>query len=350
MIKEGKTALFSASWVNPSTRLVNNIIYSIIGVAGIIMMAYDIELGVVFAVMTLGRVSSFLSYTNQYTRPFNDVSNVFSEYEIAKSSFNRINDFLSLDDDVDNGKTILKKIDSIEIKDLSFSYNKDRPLIENFSLKINKGNKIAIVGPTGAGKTTIINLIMRFYEPNSGQILINGIDYKEINKSTLREQMGMVLQDTWVFHGSVLDNIKYTKTDATIEEVNDACKRAHVDSFIDALEKGYDTIINGKEGLSEGQKQMISIARVMLKNPDLVILDEATSNIDTRSELLISKAFDEMMKDKTSIVIAHRLSTIKSADTIIVMKDGSIIEIGNHKDLMNKQGFYYDLYMSQYKN
>ena len=350
LIKEGKTALFSASWVNPSTRLVNNIIYSIIGVAGIIMMAYDIELGVVFAVMTLGRVSSFLSYTNQYTRPFNDVSNVFSEYEIAKSSFNRINDFLSLDDDVDNGKTILKKIDSIEIKDLSFSYNKDRPLIENFSLKINKGNKIAIVGPTGAGKTTIINLIMRFYEPNSGQILINGIDYKEINKSTLREQMGMVLQDTWVFHGSVLDNIKYTKTDATIEEVNDACKRAHVDSFIDALEKGYDTIINGKEGLSEGQKQMISIARVMLKNPDLVILDEATSNIDTRSELLISKAFDEMMKDKTSIVIAHRLSTIKSADIIIVMKDGSIIEIGNHKDLMNKQGFYYDLYMSQYKN
>ena len=348
--KEGKTAQFSASWVNPSTRLVNNIIYVIIGVVGIIMMAYDSKLALVFAVMSIGRLSSFLSYTTQYTRPFNDVSNVVSEYETARSSFNRLNELLNMDDDIDDGNKEISDIDNITLKEMSFSYSKDKPLIENFTLDIKKGDKVAIVGPTGAGKTTLINLIMRFYEPDSGLILVNGIDSKEIKKSSLRKSVGMVLQDTWIFHGTILDNVKYTNEDASFEDVVKACKKAHADSFINALPNGYDTLINGKEGLSEGQKQMISIARVMLRNPNLVILDEATSNIDTRSEMLITNAFDEMMKEKTSIVIAHRLSTIKSADTIIVMRDGHIVETGNHKELMKKQGFYYDLYSSQFKN
>ncbi|MCR4911067.1 MAG: ABC transporter ATP-binding protein/permease [Bacilli bacterium] len=347
--KEGRVAQFSASWVNPSTRLVNNTIYVIIGVAGIIMLAFDMKLAAIFAVMTIGRLSSFLSYTTQYTRPFNDISNVVSEYEVAKSSFERVNNFLNMDNDIDEGKEEINNIDSIKLENVYFSYNPKYPLIENFSLDIKKGNKVAIVGPTGAGKTTLINIIMRFYEPNDGDIKINNISFKDIKKSSLRKSVGMVLQDTWIFHGTILDNVKYTKIDATKEEVIEACKKAHADGFINALPNGYDTYVDGKEGLSEGQKQMIAIARVMLRNPNLVILDEATSNIDTRSEMLITKAFDSMMKEKTSIVIAHRLSTIKSADTIIVMKDGHIIETGNHNDLMKAKGFYYKLYSSQFE-
>ena len=346
--KEGRVAQFSASWVNPSTRLVNNTIYVIIGIIGIIMLSYDRDLALVFAVMSIGRLSSFLSYTTQYTRPFNDVSNVVSEYEVAKSSFQRINAFLNMENDIDEGSQEIKSIDSIDIKNMSFSYNPKRPLIENLSLNIKKGYKVAVVGPTGAGKTTIINLIMRFYEPNSGNIYFNGIDSKDIKKSSLRSNISMVLQDTWIFNGSIIDNVRYTKKDATLEEVIEACKKSHADSFINTLENGYETLIGPKDSLSEGQKQMISIARVLLRNPDLVILDEATSNIDTRSEMLINKAFDNMMKDKTSIVIAHRLSTIKSADIILVMKDGNIIETGNHSELLAKRGFYYDLYTSQY--
>ena len=346
--KEGRVAQFSASWVNPSTRLVNNTIYVIIGIIGIIMLSYDRDLALVFAVMSIGRLSSFLSYTTQYTRPFNDVSNVVSEYEVAKSSFQRINAFLNMENDIDEGSQEIKSIDSIDIKNMSFSYNPKCPLIENLSLNIKKGYKVAVVGPTGAGKTTIINLIMRFYEPNSGNIYFNGIDSKDIKKSSLRSNISMVLQDTWIFNGSIIDNVRYTKKDATLEEVIEACKKSHADSFINTLENGYETLIGPKDSLSEGQKQMISIARVMLRNPDLVILDEATSNIDTRSEMLINKAFDNMMKDKTSIVIAHRLSTIKSADIILVMKDGNIIETGNHSELLAKRGFYYDLYTSQY--
>lgn len=346
--KEGLVAQFSASWVNPSTRLVNNIIYAVIGVAGIIMLSFDMKLAAIFAVMTIGSLSSFLSYTTQYSRPFSDISNVANEYETAKSSFLRINDFLNLNDDSDLGKTNIDNIESIKLDNLSFSYSPNKPLIDNYSLTINKGNKIAIVGPTGAGKTTIINLIMRFYNPNSGDIKFNDISFKDISKSSIRDNIGMVLQDTWIFNGTVEENIKYTKQDASKEEILEASKKSHVDSFINSLPNGLDTLISDKEGLSEGQKQMISIARVMLRNPSVVILDEATSNIDTRSEMLITKAFDEMMKNKTSIVIAHRLSTIKSADTIIVMKDGHIIETGNHSSLMKKKGFYYTLYHSQF--
>ena len=347
--KEGVVASFSASWVNPSTRLVNNTIYVIIGVVGIIMLSYESQLLPLFAVMSIGRLSSFLSYTNQYTKPFNEISNVTNEYEAAKASFRRINDFLNIDDDINEGKNTVDDINTITFKDMSFSYDISRKLITNFSLNIKKGQKVAIVGPTGAGKTTLINLLMRFYDPLSGEILINDKSYLKINKTSLRGNIGMVLQDTWIYSGSILDNIRYLKQDASIEEVKEAAKKAHADIFIETLPDKYQTLVSNKSGLSEGQRQMIAIARVMLLNPNMVILDEATSNIDTRSEKLITDAFDYMMKEKTSIVIAHRLSTIEKADIIIVMKDGAIIETGNHQELMHKQGFYYSLYSSQYK-
>lgn len=347
--KEGTVASFSASWVNPSTRLVNNIIYVIVGVVGIIMLVYNYQLAAVFAVMSIGRLSSFLSYTNQYTKPFNEISGVANEYEAAKASFRRINNFLNLDDDLDEGVDIVNDIETISFKDMSFSYDTNRKLIENFSLDIKKGQKVAIVGPTGAGKTTLINLLMRFYDPLSGDIFINDKSYLTFSKKALRNNIGMVLQDTWIYSGTILDNIRYLKKDASEEEVVEAAKKAHADIFIETLPDKYQTLASNKSGLSEGQRQMIAIARVMLLNPNLVILDEATSNIDTRSEKLITDAFDQMMKEKTSIVIAHRLSTIEKADVIIVMKDGAVIETGNHSSLMKKQGFYYSLYASQYK-
>ena len=347
--KEGRIAQFSASWVNPSTRLVNNIIYVVIGVIGVVMLTNNDALITVAAVMSIGRLSSFLSYTNQYSKPFNEVSNVVAEFENAKASFKRINDFLNIVDDEDKGKDEIKEIKSIEFKKMSFSYDENKSLIKNFSLKISKGQKVAIVGPTGAGKTTLINLLMRFYDPNSGSILINKKPYEEIRKESLRNKVGMVLQDTWIFKGTILDNIRYFKKDATQKEVREAAKKAHADIFINTLPNGYLTEVSNKHGLSEGQRQMIAIARIMLLNPELVILDEATSNIDTRSEKLITDAFDLMMKEKTSIVIAHRLSTIEKADIIIVMRDGKIVETGTHIDLMKQKGFYYELYSSQYK-
>ena len=347
--KEGTVASFSASWVNPSTRLVNNVIYVLIGIAGIIMLAYNTDLAALFAVMSIGRLSSFLSYTNQYTKPFNEISGVANEYESAKASFRRINDFLNLNNDLDEGIDEINDIEFISFKDMSFSYDPNKKLIENFSLDIKKGQKVAIVGPTGAGKTTLINLLMRFYDPLSGDIYINDKPYQKYEKASLRSNIGMVLQDTWIYSCTILDNIRYLKKDASEEEVIEAAKKAHVDIFIETLPDKYQTIVSNKSGLSEGQRQMIAIARVMLLNPNLVILDEATSNIDTRSEKLITDAFDQMMKEKTSIVIAHRLSTIEKADVIIVMKDGAVVETGDHSSLMKKQGFYYSLYASQYK-
>lgn len=351
--KEGRVAQFSASWVNPSTRLVNNIIYVLIGIAGIIMIKFsdaaDSALITIFAVMSIGRLSSFLSYTNQYSKPFNEISNVAAEYENAKASLRRINDFLNLENDIDDGKSSIQDIETIEFKNMSFAYTKEQKLIENFDLTIKKGQKVAIVGPTGAGKTTLINLLMRFYDPVSGDININNQSYLSIKKESLRQNIGMVLQDTWIFSGTIMDNIRYFNKTASEEEVQLAAKKAHADIFINTLPDGYLTKVSNRSGLSEGQRQMIAIARVMLSNPKMVILDEATSNIDTRSEKLITDAFDQMMKEKTSIVIAHRLSTIEKADIIIVMRDGAIVETGNHVSLMNKKGFYYSLYSSQYK-
>lgn len=347
--KEGRITQFSAGWVNPSTRLVNNTIYVIIGVVGIILLSYSKELAVVYAVMSIGRLSSFLNYTNQYSKPFNEVSSVVSEYENAKASLNRINAFLNLENDVDDGKEEIGSIEKIEFRNMSFSYDPNIKLIENLNLVIRKGHKVAIVGPTGAGKTTLINVLMRFYDPTSGDILINDKSYLSIKKESLRDKIGMVLQDTWIFSGTIFENIAYLKKDATLEEVKEAAKKAHADSFIDVLKDSYQTRISSKSGLSEGQKQMLAISRVMLANPDLIILDEATSNIDTRSEKYINDAFDNMTKTKTSIVIAHRLSTIVSADNIIVMNNGQIVEVGKHEELMKKKGFYYSLYSSQYR-
>ena len=345
--KEGKIALFSASWTNPTTRLVNNTIYTIIGIVGIILIIFTPSVPLLN--MSIGRLSSFLSYTTSYTKPFNEISGVLSEYETSVFSFERIHNFLSSKDDIDNGLEHVSDIKEIRFENLYFSYDKEKRLIENFNEVIHKGDRVAIVGPTGAGKSTLINLLMRFYDPDSGSILYNNIKGEDIEKSSLRSNFGMVLQETWIFSGTVMENVRYAKPDASDEEVILACKKAHADTFINTLPHGYQTIVSAKEGLSEGERQMLTIARVMLKKPDIVILDEATSNVDTRSELLISSAFDEMMKDRTSIVIAHRLSTIKEADLILVLQDGHVIETGTHPSLMEKKGFYYSLYSSQFQ-
>ena len=347
--KEGKIAQFSASWTNPTTRLVNNTIYAIIGIAGIIMIPYSSALSVYHAVMNIGNLSSFLSYTTQYTKPFNEISGVLSEYESAVFSFKRIDAFLAKEDDIDVGTEDVTEINEIQFKDMFFSYEKDQKLIEDFNETIHKGEKVAIVGPTGAGKSTLINVLMRFYDPTKGSVLYNGKEGTSIKKSLLRKNFGMVLQETWIFTGTIMDNVRYAKPSASDEEVISACKRAHADTFINTLPEGYNTKVSAKQGLSEGERQMLTIARVMLLEPDIVILDEATSNVDTRTEKLITDAFDRLLENKTSIVIAHRLSTIRNSDLILVLKDGHIIEQGSHNALMEKQGFYYSMYASQFR-
>lgn len=347
--KEGKIAQFSASWTNPTTRLVNNTIYAIIGIAGIIMIPYSSALSAYHAVMNIGNLSSFLSYTTQYTKPFNEISGVLSEYESAVFSFKRIDAFLAKEDDIDVGSEDVTDINEIQFKDMFFSYEKDQKLIEDFNETIHKGEKVAIVGPTGAGKSTLINVLMRFYDPTKGSVLYNGKEGTSIKKSLLRKNFGMVLQETWIFTGTIMDNVRYAKPSASDEEVISACKRAHADTFINTLPEGYNTKVSAKQGLSEGERQMLTIARVMLLEPDIVILDEATSNVDTRTEKLITDAFDRLLENKTSIVIAHRLSTIRNSDLILVLKDGHIIEQGSHNALMEKQGFYYSMYASQFR-
>lgn len=346
--QQARVAQFYASLPNPTTRLANNTIYAIIGIVGIIMIGFTPTYP--FLMMSIGKLSSFLSYTSQFTKPFNDITSVLSEFETAKYSFQRIHEFFLEEEDIDEGK---EKIDGemkeIRFEHLDFSYTKEQKLIEDFSITIHRGDKVAIVGPTGAGKSTLINLLMRFYDPIKGRITFNDIDTRDISKHDLRENFGMVLQETWIFSGTILENVRYAKPSASDEEVKEACKRAHADTFIQTLPDGYDTLVSSKEGLSEGERQMLTIARVMLLDPDIVILDEATSNVDTRTEKLITDAFDTIMKGKTSIVIAHRLSTIKQADIILVLKDGHIIETGNHLSLMKEKGFYYSMYSSQFE-
>ena len=343
-------AIFFSSLVNPTTRFVNSVVYAAVALVGSIMIISGEWLG---TSLTVGSFAVLLSYTNQYTKPFNEISGIIAEFQNALASAERV--FGLIEEKEQNSDKSSKDLSSVSgnvtLTDVEFSYNKEKPLIENLNLSATKGQRVAIVGPTGCGKTTIINLLMRFYDIDSGRITVDGEDIREVSRKSLRTSYGMVLQDTWIKSGTVMDNIRFGKADATEEEVILASKAAHAHSFIKRLTNGYNTKIGeGGEELSQGQKQLICIARVMLSLPPMLILDEATSSIDTRTEMRIQKAFTKMMEGRTSFIVAHRLSTIQEADVILVMKDGKIIETGKHEELLKKQGFYYELYNSQFAN
>ncbi len=328
------------------TRLVNNTIYAILALIGGVLIITKPGLGL--ESFGPGALSAMLSYAYQYMAPFNEVSNVASEVSYALASFKRIDDLITSPKDIDEGKEELSSsVDSLEAKHINFSYDGKRQIIKDFNIDIYKGHKIAFVGPTGCGKTTIINLLLRFYDPQSGAFAINGKEATMYPKKELRKHIGMVLQDSWLFHGTIRENIGYGRLDATFDDIKAAAKKAHADSFIRQLPNGYDTLISNQSGLSTGQKQLLCLARVMLMEPEVVVLDEATSNIDLRTEFALSESFDELMKGKTSLVVAHRLSTIQNADLILVLKDGEIIEMGNFNELMEKKGFFKELYDSQ---
>lgn len=337
-------AIFYSSTTNPATRFVNSMVYAVVGIVG-----------AVFAIsghISVGGLSSFLSYANQYTKPFNEISSVITELQNALACASRIFDLIyekSEEPDKQGAIDGLLVDGTVNLKNVCFSYVPDKKLIEDFSLDVKKGQKIAIVGPTGCGKTTLINLLMRFYDVNSGSISISGENIADMTRGTLRSSYGMVLQETWLKAGTIKENLMMGNEAATMEEVIEAAKASHAHGFIRRLENGYDTYI-GEDGgsLSQGQKQLLCIARVMLTKPPMLILDEATSSIDTRTEIKIQEAFNILMKGRTSFIVAHRLSTIREADVILVMKDGNIIEQGNHEELMKKDGFYANLYNSQF--
>ncbi|MCI6216492.1 MAG: ABC transporter ATP-binding protein/permease [Mollicutes bacterium] len=339
-------AAFAASWINPATRVINNSIYAILILVGAWFINDNINVGV--GLLTVGSLSSFLTYSLQYMTPFNEISDASSDILYALTSLKRVNEVLAEKDDVDEGKEFIDgKVETLEAKSMNFSYDGKRQIISNFNLDIYKGHKIALVGPTGCGKTTIINLLMRFYDPQQGGFYINGKESRTYSKHDLRNHIGMVLQDTWLSHGTIKENIAFGKPSASMEEIVAASKKAHADDFIRRLPKGYDTYISNSSNLSSGEKQLLCVARIMLIEPEIVVLDEATSNIDLRTELALSSSFDSLMKGKTSLVVAHRLSTIQNSDLIVVLKDGAMIEQGNFEELMSKQGFFYNLYNSQ---
>lgn len=342
----GKAALkatFFSSLTNPSTRMVNNVIY-----AGVILICAMFSVG---GAITIGQISVFLSYASQYAKPFNEISGVVTELQNAFASIDRVFELLDCENEVPDKSeaVVLENAATVQLRNVSFSYKKENPLIKNISLDVKAGQRIAVVGPTGCGKTTLINLLMRFYDVDSGEICVNNINVKNITRNSLRRSYGMVLQDTWLKSGTVKQNIAYGKPDATEEEIISAAKTAHADSFIRRLPNEYDTVIseNG-DNISAGQKQLLCIARVMLSLPPMLILDEATSSIDTRTEMKIQSAFSYLMKGRTTFIVAHRLSTIREADLILVMKDGNIIEQGTHERLLKNNGFYYKLYNSQF--
>ncbi|MBR6003132.1 MAG: ABC transporter ATP-binding protein, partial [Lachnospiraceae bacterium] len=332
-------ALFYSSTTNPATRFVNGLVYTSVGVFGGLLG--------IRGVISVGTLVAFLSYATQYTKPFNEISGVITEFQNAVACAGRIFDFLEAKEGIDllSDESDIKDLTGdISINDLAFSYDKSKKLLYDISFHVNKGEHIAIVGPTGCGKTTFINLLMRFYEPDGGEILFDGAKSYSIRKSTLRRNIGFVLQDTWVKNATIAENIAFGKPDATREEIIEAAKKSHAHSFISKLENGYDTLVNQEAtNLSAGQKQLLCIARVMLALPPILILDEATSSIDTMTEQRITKAFETLMQGRTSFIVAHRLSTIKNADLILVMKDGNIIEKGTHEELLSKQGFYYSM-------
>ena len=337
-------AIFFSSLTNPATRFVNNIVYAGVGLVGAL---YAVRGGI-----TIGQLSVFLSYANQYTKPFNEISGVVTELQNALACAARVFELLDAEEQVPEAENaaVLQPDGHVQLQDVSFRYLPDRPLIEGLSLDVQPGQRIAIVGPTGCGKTTLINLLMRFYDVNSGSIRVSSTDIRDVTRASLRGSYGMVLQDTWLRAGTVRENIAYGKPDATMDEVIAAAKAAHAHSFIRRLPDGYDTVIAEDGGnISQGQKQLLGIARVMLCLPPMLILDEATSSIDTRTEVRIQKAFARMMQGRTSFIVAHRLSTIREADVILVMKDGHIVEQGNHDQLLAQGGFYAKLYNSQFE-
>lgn len=337
-------AIFFSSITNPATRFLNSIVYAGVAVGGAV--------SAINGGITVGQLSSFLSYANQYTKPFNEISGVVTELQNAIACAARVFELIEEKPEIPEPKNAvdIANVDgTVKLENVAFSYVPDKKLIENFNLDVKQGQRIAIVGPTGCGKTTLINLLMRFYDVNSGSIKVSGTDIREMTRSSLRAGIGMVLQDTWLKAGTIKENIIMGKPDATDEEIIAAAKASYADGFIRRLPKGYDTVI-GEDGgnLSQGQKQLLCITRVMLCKPPMLILDEATSSIDTRTEMKIQDAFAKLMEGRTSFIVAHRLSTIQSADVILVMKDGKIIEQGNHEGLLAKKGFYYNLYQSQY--
>lgn len=335
-------AVFYSSLTNPCTRFVNNLVYAAVGLSGAL---YAVVGGI-----TVGQLSIFLSYANQYSKPFNEISSVVTELQNAMACADRVFQLLDEEDQVREKSAVLSSDGHVSLEHVSFRYVSDRPLIENFTLDVKPGQRIAIVGPTGCGKTTLINLLMRFYDVNGGRILVAGEDIRDVTRKSLRQNYGMVLQETWLKAGTIRENIAYGKPDATDEEVIAAAKASYAHSFIKRLPDGYDTMIAEDGGnISQGQKQLLCIARVMLCLPPMLILDEATSSIDTRTEIRIQAAFARMMEGRTSFIVAHRLSTIREADVILVMKDGHIIEQGDHDSLMAENGFYAHLYNSQFE-
>ena len=337
-------AVFVSAITNPGTRFINNLVYAFVALFGSFVC--------IAGGMTVGGLTIFLSYANQYTKPFNEISGVVTELQNALACARRVFDLIEEKSEEKDKDTAPEKFNAegvVDISDVSFSYDKKKKLIENLDLSIVKGQRVAIVGPTGSGKTTLINLLMRFYDVDKGSVKIDGYDIRDIKRFDLRDNFGMVLQETWLRHGTVKDNITLGRKDFTDEEIIAAAKATHAHSFITKLPDGYDTVISENGGnLSQGQKQLLCITRVMLNIPPMLILDEATSSIDTHTEMRIQRAFNKMMKGRTSFIVAHRLSTIVEADVILVMKDGHIIEQGNHETLLNKKGFYYELYNSQF--
>lgn len=339
----GVKSQFFGALVNPSTRLINNIVYAVVGMTGSVIS--------ILGMITIGEISSFLIYSNLFSKPLNEITGVFTQIQSAAASAQRVFDILDMESEEDESQKarLHKCIGNIKFEDVEFSYDKGKKLITDLSFEAESGHKIAIVGKTGAGKTTIVNLLMRFYDIDNGHIYLDGVDTKKITRDSLRSNFAMVLQETFLFGDTIANNIAYGSKNATREDIIAAAKMADADSFIRKLPKGYDTIIsNSGSNLSQGQKQLLTIARAMLQNPPIVILDEATSNIDTRTELKIQAAFHKVMEGRTSFIIAHRLSTIEGADMILVMDHGNIVEKGTHKELLKQDGVYASIYKSQF--
>ena len=344
LAKSSLKALFFSSLTNPSTRFVNNIVYGGVALSGGLMA--------ITGSLSVGSLTCFLSYANQYTKPFNEISGVITELQNAFACADRVFELLETPSEVSDtqNRQLSETVSGdVALKNVYFSYTPDRKLIENFNLNVKSGQRVAIVGPTGCGKTTLINLLMRFYDTADGEITVDGYDIRTVTRNSLRKNYGMILQETWLKAGTIKENVTVGKPDATDEEIIEACKKAHSHNFIRRLPQGYDTVI-GEDGgdLSQGQKQLLCISRIMLSLPPMLILDEATSSIDTRTEMRIQNAFQKMMQGRTSFIVAHRLSTVKNADILLVMKDGHIIEQGTHEQLLAQGGFYYNLYNSQF--